>query len=120
MLPSVGHANTQIQIHKYTNTALARVEHIQNMCYIFEKVMLRGPQKQCSRVCDKQIPKYRYTNTQIELHKYTNTVWVKFADRPIYRPNMCYIFEKVMVMGKAQKFQYGECRIRPVYSVYFW
>ena len=40
--------------------------------YIFERQMVRGPQKQCSRVSD------------IQIHKYTNTVWVKFEDRPIY------------------------------------
>ena len=28
-----------------------------------------------------------------QIHKYTNTVWVKFEDRP----NMYYVFEKVMV-----------------------
>ena len=82
-----------IQIHKYTNTFWVKFADRPNMCYIFEKVMVLGPQNQCSRVCDKQIHKYNYTNTQIQLHKYTNTVWVKFADRL----NMCYIFEKVMV-----------------------
>ena len=38
------------------------------MCYIFdifEKVMVRGTQKLCSRVCDVKIQKYKYTNTQI-------------------------------------------------------
>jgi len=95
-----------IQIHKYTNTFWVKFEYRPNMCNIFEKVMVRGPQKQCYRVSDMQIQKYNYTNTeihkyslsvghantQIQLHKYTNTVWVKVADRP----NMCYIFEKVM------------------------
>ena len=51
--------------------------------------MVRGPQKQCYRVSDMQIHKY----------KYTNTVWVKFADRP----NMCYSFEKVMVRGPQKQ-----------------
>ena len=31
------------------------------MCYIFEKEMVRGPQKQCSQVSDIQIHKYEYT-----------------------------------------------------------
>ena len=44
------------------------------MCYIFQEEMIRGPQKLFSQVSDK----------------YTNTVKVKFADRPY----MCYIFEK--------------------------
>jgi hypothetical protein len=51
--------------------------------------MVRGPQKQCSRVSDMQIHKYNYTNT----------VWVKFANRP----NICYIFEKVMVQGPQKQ-----------------
>ena len=46
-----------------------------------KNVMVLGPQKQCPQVSDIQIQKY----------KYTNTVKVKFADRPY----MCYIFEKV-------------------------
>ena len=49
-----------------------------NMCFIFENVMVQGPQKQCSQVSDVQIHKY----------KYTNTASVKVADRP----NMCFIF----------------------------
>ena len=39
-----------------------------NKSYIFEKVMVRGPQKQYSRVSDVQI------------HKYTNTALVKVED----------------------------------------
>ena len=35
----------------------------------------------------------KYTNTNTQIHKYTNTASVKVADRP----NMCYSFEKVMV-----------------------
>ena len=62
---------TNTQIHKYANTALVKVADKHDMCYIFEKVMVRGPHKQCSRVSDLQIHKYKYTNTQI--HKYTNT-----------------------------------------------
>ena len=60
---------TQIQIHKYTNTASIKVADRPNMCYIFEEVTVRGPQKQCSRVSDMQIHKYNNTNTQI--HKYS-------------------------------------------------
>ena len=69
MFPGVWHANTQIQIHKNTNTALVKVADRPNISYIFEKVMVRGPQKQCSQVSDVQIHKYKYTytNTQIQL-----------------------------------------------------
>ena len=69
MFPSVGHANTQIQLHKYTNTVWVKFADRPNMCYIFENVMVRGPQKQCSEVSDVQIHKYKNTNTQI--HKYS-------------------------------------------------
>ena len=63
MFPSVWHANTQIQLHKYTNTVLVKFADRHYMCYIFEKVMVRGPQKQCSRL------------SNVQLHKYTNKVW---------------------------------------------
>ena len=59
MLGDVVLANTQIQIHKYTNTAMVKIADRHNMCYIFEKVMARGPQKQCSLVSDLQILKYK-------------------------------------------------------------
>ena len=59
MFPSVGHANTQIQLHKYTNTVWVKFADRSNMWYIFEKVMVQGPQKQCLK------SKYRNTNTQI-------------------------------------------------------
>ena len=35
--------------------------------YIFWKVMIQGPQKQCSQVSDVQIHKYKYKNKQIQL-----------------------------------------------------
>ena len=35
MFPGVWRTNTQIQIHKYTNTALVKVADKPNMCYIF-------------------------------------------------------------------------------------
>ena len=62
MSPGVWRANTQIQIHKYTNTqihkySLGQIADRPNVCYIFEKVMVRGPQKQCARVSDVQLHK---------------------------------------------------------------
>ena len=48
-----------------------------NMCYIFENVMVQGPQKQCSQSSDVKIHKYKYTYTQI--HKYTNTQRHKYS-----------------------------------------
>merc|ERR1712082_378008 len=81
------YTNTNTQIHKYANTALVKGADRHDMCYIFEKAMVRGPQKHCSRVSDLQI------------QKYANTALVKVADRH----DMCYIFEKVMVRGPQKQ-----------------
>ena len=67
-----------------TNTGtvvLVKVTDMPNIGYIFEKVMGRGLQKQCSRMSHLQIHKYKYTNTntQIQLR------------------SKCYFFEKIMV-----------------------
>ena len=67
LTPKYTNANTQI--HKYTNTVWVKFEDRPNMWHIFEKVMIRGPQKQCSQVSDTQIHKCKYTNTHI--HKYS-------------------------------------------------
>ena len=75
MFRRVSHENTQIQkhtntqIHKYTNTVWTESEDRHDMCYIFEKLMLRGCQNQCLEGSHMKIHKYK--NTQI--HKYTNT-----------------------------------------------
>ena len=55
----------------------------------FRKLIVQGPQKQCSQVSEVQIHKY----------KYTNTASFKVAKRP----NMSYIFEKVMVPGPQKQ-----------------
>ena len=55
---SAWRANTQIQIHKYTNTASGKVADRHGMCYIYEKVLVRGSQNQCSWVSGMQIHKY--------------------------------------------------------------
>ena len=36
---------TTTQIHKYTNPVWVKVAVMPSMCYIFEKVMVQGPQK---------------------------------------------------------------------------
>ena len=46
--------------------------------------------------------KYTNTNTNTQIHKYTNTAWVKVVDRPI----MCYIFENT----NTQIHKYGFSR----------
>ena len=80
---TVRYTNTQIQIHKYTNTACDEVPEIPNMCYIFEKPRVQGHQTWYSGLSDTQI------------HKYTNTA----CDEVLEIPNMCYIFEKPKVQG---------------------
>ena len=60
ILPCVKRANTQIQIHKYTNTAYDEVPERPNMQYILKKRIVQG------YVSNAQIHKYKYTNTQIQ------------------------------------------------------
>ena len=86
MFPSVWRANTQIQIHKYTYTGLVKVADWPNMCYIFENVMVRGLQKQCSQVSDVRIHRYKYTTS----HKY---IWflVLLLKQAVER--LCYTTE---------------------------
>ena len=93
ILPCVKRANTQIQIHKYTNTAYDEVPERPNMIYIYEKRIVQGYQKWLSHVSKAQIQKYKYTNTQI--HKYTNTAYDEVPERP----KKWYIFEKRIVQG---------------------
>merc|ERR1711981_136084 len=66
ILLSVSCTNTQIQIHKYTNTAHDEVPERPNMWYIFEKRIVQGYQKLYSHVPNAQIQKYKYTNIQIQ------------------------------------------------------
>ena len=63
---TVRYTNTQIQTHKYTNTACDEVPEVPNMCYIFEKPRFQGHQKWYSGLSDTQIHKYKLTNTQIQ------------------------------------------------------
>merc|ERR1711963_1104191 len=88
------YTNTNTQIHKCANTALVKVANRHDMCYIFEKVMVRGPQKQCSGCLT-----CKCTNTNTQIHKYANTALVKVADRH----DICYIFEKAMVRGPQKR-----------------
>ena len=72
------YTNTNTQIHKYTYTQiqfLPKSADRHDMCYIFEKLLLRGCQNQCLQGSDMRIHKYR--NTQI--HKYTNTQIHKYS-----------------------------------------
>ena len=62
--------------------------------------------EQCSQVSDMQIRK----KTSIQIYKYTNTVQVKFADRPY----MCYIFEKVMPRGPLWHYEITAPRVQRV------
>merc|ERR1712110_124241 len=80
ILPSVSYSNTQIQIHKYTNTQIQHITKCQKdpTCGIFLKRGLFRGIKNDIHMC--QTHKYKNTNTQI--HKYTNTAYDKVPDRP--------------------------------------
>ena len=73
------------------------------VCYIFEKLMLRGCQNQCLEGSQMKI--YQYKNTQI--HKYTNTVWTECEDRH----DMCYIFEKLMSKSMFRRVSHENLKI---------
>ena len=44
----------------------------------------------------------KYTNTNTQIHKYTNTAYYKVPERP----NMWYIFEKRIVQGYQKLYSY--------------
>ena len=92
---TVRYTNTQIQIHKYTNTACDEVPETPNMCYIFEKPRVQGHQTWYSGLSNTHLHKYKYTNTNSQKHKYTNTAYDKMTEIP----NICYIFEQLVVQG---------------------
>ena len=73
---------TKLKKSKCTNTDLVKVTDMPNICYILAEVMVQGPQKQCSRVSDVQIHKYKNTNTQIHFFSklqicLTNAIFLK-------------------------------------------
>ena len=82
------YTNINTQIHKYTNTVWTESEDRHDICYIFEKLMLRGCQNQCLEGSHMKIPKYK--NTQI--HEYTNTQ-IQFG-RKVKIGMTCAIFLK--------------------------
>ena len=63
------------------------------ICGIFLKRGLFKGIKNDTLMC--QTCKYTNTNTQIQIHKYTNRAYHKVPERP----NMWYIFEKMIVQG---------------------
>ena len=87
---TVRYTNTQIQIHKYTNTACDEVPEIPNMCYIFEKPRVQGHQTWYSGLSNKHIYKYKCTYTQIQIYENTNTQiqhmtkWQKYPTYAIF------------------------------------
>ena len=81
---TVRYTNTQIQIHKYTNTACDEVPEIPNMCYIFEKPRVQGHQTWYSGLSNTQIQMHKCTNTNSQKHKYTNTAYDKMTHMLTY------------------------------------
>ena len=66
---STKNTNTQIQIHKYTNTAYDEVPERPNIWYVFEKRIVQGYHKLYPHVLNTQMQKYKYTNIQIRAGK---------------------------------------------------
>ena len=89
----VKRANTKIQSHKYTNTQIRHMAKCQKdpTCGIFLKRGLFKGIKNYIPICRTR----KYTNTNTEIHKYTNTAYDEVPERP----NMWYIFEKRIVQG---------------------
>ena len=96
MFSGVWRANTQIQIHKYTNTHIQLRSKLQiNLtCAIFLKRILFEDLKNNVPRCLTS----KYTNTNTQIHKYTNTQ-IQFLEKSADRHDMCYIFEKLMLRG---------------------
>merc|ERR1712020_588707 len=92
------YAYTQIQIHKYTNTQIQHMKKCQKdpTCGIFLKRGLFKGIKNDIPMCQTQ----KYTNTQIQIHKYTNTAYDEVPERPY----MWYIFEKRIVQGYQKSY----------------
>ena len=80
--------NTQIQ-----NTQVQHMTKCQKdpACGIFFKRGLLKGIKNYIPICRTR----KYTNTNTEIHKYTNTAYDEVPERP----NMWYIFEKRIVQG---------------------
>merc|ERR1711989_23259 len=100
ILPSVSYSNTQIQIHKYTNTQIQHITKCQKdptRGIFLKRGLFRGI-KNDIHMC--QTRKYKNTNTQI--HKYTNTTYGTLSERP----NMWYIFEKRIFQGYQKLYSY--------------
>ena len=62
-------------MHQYTNTVLVKVAYRNDMCYIFENVMVRRPQKQCFQVSDLQIHEYSIGQIHVKIQKHKYYLW---------------------------------------------
>ena len=87
------HKYTNIQIHKYTNTQIQHMTKCQKdpTCAIFLKRVLFKDITNDIPICQT----LKYTNTNTQIHKYTNIAYDEVPERP----NMWYIFEKKIVQG---------------------
>ena len=72
---------------------------IRNLEYPDEKVKKTWLAVCWSNWSSKSVEGPNTNNTNTQIHKYTNTTWVKVTNRP----NICYIFEKVMVQGSQNQ-----------------
>ena len=70
---TVRYTNTQIQIHKYTNTAGDEVPEIPNILIFLKSQRYQDIKND---ILDCQI--HKYTNTKTQMHKYTVTKCRKY------------------------------------------
>ena len=92
----------QIQKYKYTHTKIQHMIKCQKhpTCGIFLKIGLFKDIKNSISMCQT----CKYKNTNIQIHKYTNTAY----DEAPERPNMWHVFEKRIVQGSKIIFPCAE------------
>ena len=105
ILPSVSYTNTQIQIHKYTNTPSVKVPHRPYVCYIFGKHLVQGPQK----VVD---------NCKIYQPRDNDTSIISCTIKKTYSPNY-YKFVPVS-RAKSEKYWYQHMCIVFIVIIITW
>ena len=129
IFPWIKHANTKIQIHKYTNTAYDKVPERPNMLYIFEERIVQGYQNDIPM---SQIGEYKNTNLRLTNAKKTQHVvyfwredcsWIFSESRMVvqglvfsesfplyyYHYHHCYHVVIAIVITKNQKPRKVQC-----------
>ena len=127
IFPLIKHANTKIQIHKYTNTAYDKVPESPNMLYIFEKRSVQGYQKWYLHESNMQIQKYKNTYTKIQ-HMITcqkHPTCGIFLKRRLFKANknhipMCQTRKYKNIKMQIHKYSIWRSARKTQHVVYFW